>query len=132
MKNTKISIVIPYLTNLKLEISAINAIRLLTLLKNTDIKLTSCVAPCFNADMQTCILNVPKKPSINSHLTLNGLAHIDKVKCNPNFNTFNKSSYEKAQACFNNLKSGKCKDEFVRQTVGTVLFPQHYANEKQK
>ena len=118
--------------NLKLEIPTNDAVELLGLLKNTDIKLATCVAPCFNVNMQTSILNIPKSPSVHSELTLSGLAHIDKTKCEPSINAFNKSRYEKAQTCFNNLKNGKCKDEFVRRTVGTVLFPQHYANEKQK
>jgi hypothetical protein len=132
MKDTKIKITIPYLTNLKLEIPANDVVELLGLLKNTDIKLATCVAPCFNVNMQTSILNVPKSPSVHSELILSGMAHIDKIKCDPRISVFNKSSYEKAQACFDNLKNGKCKDEFVRRTVGSVLFPQHYANEKQK
>ena len=38
MKDTKVKIIIPYLTNLKLEVSANDTIKLLDLLKNTDIK----------------------------------------------------------------------------------------------
>jgi hypothetical protein len=36
------------------------------------------------------------------------------------------------QTCANNIMSGKCRDEFVRQTVGVTLFPEHYANQKQR
>ena len=35
-------------------------------------------------------------------------------------------------SCVYNLTTGKCQDEFMRQTVGAVLFPQFYANNKQK
>ncbi len=35
-------------------------------------------------------------------------------------------------ACAHNLRCGKCRDEFIRETLGATLFPQHYANEKQK
>ena len=132
MKDSRIRIIIPYLTNLNFEVSANDTIKLLDLLKNTDIKLATCVAQCFNVNMQTSILNIPRHTSVHSELTLNGMAHIDKLRCQPNLNVFNKSTYEKTQSCFNNLQCGKCKDEFVRRTVGAVLFPQHYANEKQK
>ena len=36
------------------------------------------------------------------------------------------------QTCAENIMSGKCRDEFVRQTVGVTLFPEHYANQKQR
>jgi len=36
------------------------------------------------------------------------------------------------RTCAHNLRCGKCRDEFIRKTLGAVLFPQHYANEKQK
>ena len=39
---------------------------------------------------------------------------------------------DKSKRCFYNLQCGKCQDEYVRRTVGAVLFPQIYANEKQK
>ena len=38
----------------------------------------------------------------------------------------------KIKHCARNLKNGKCCDEFIRNTLGTILFPQHYAKEKQK
>ena len=37
---------------------------------------------------------------------------------------------EQVHACANALKSGKCRDEFVRNVIGMALFPQIY--EKQK
>lgn len=36
------------------------------------------------------------------------------------------------RACAHKLRCGKCRDEFIRNTLGAALFPQHYANEKQK
>lgn len=38
----------------------------------------------------------------------------------------------KIKRCARNLKNGKCKDEFIRNTLGATLFPQHYAKDKQK
>lgn len=34
--------------------------------------------------------------------------------------------------CARNLREGRCRDKFMRETIGAVLFPQFYANEKQK
>lgn len=36
------------------------------------------------------------------------------------------------RACANNLRCGKCRDEFIRRTLGATLFPQKYLIEKQK
>lgn len=36
------------------------------------------------------------------------------------------------RTCAHNLRCGKCRDEFIRKTLGVALFPQYYANEKQK
>ena len=36
------------------------------------------------------------------------------------------------QVCAENIMSGKCRDEFIRQTVGVTLFPEHYAAKKQR
>lgn len=34
--------------------------------------------------------------------------------------------------CIQNLSSGRCQNKYMRDTVGTVLFPQHYASQRQK
>lgn len=38
----------------------------------------------------------------------------------------------KIKRCARNLKNGKCQDEFIRNTLGAILYPQHYATDKQK
>lgn len=59
--------------------------------------------------------------------------------CNPKFRApcitgerLPKTSDAMTRTCAENLRCGKCRDEFIRKTLGAVLFPQHYANEKQK
>ena len=37
-----------------------------------------------------------------------------------------------AEDCFKSLASGKCVDEFMRNTVGSVLWPEFYQDSKQK
>lgn len=39
---------------------------------------------------------------------------------------------DKIKRCARNLRNGKCLDEFIRNTLGAVLFPEHYAKDKQK
>ena len=34
--------------------------------------------------------------------------------------------------CINKIRLGECRDEFIRQTVGVTLFPEHYAKDKQR
>lgn len=130
MKDQKIKIVIPYITESNIEIQIVDAFRLLDLITNTDIKLANCVGTCFNAELKINTFNTMYSPLISTQLALNGLAHIEKTKCMPP--SYKHTSYDKARSCFYNLQCGKCKDEFVRRTVGTVLFPQHYAKDKQK
>jgi hypothetical protein len=36
----------------------------------------------------------------------------------------------KAKCCARNLRGGKCQDEFIKNTLGTALFPQHYGKQK--
>lgn len=47
-------------------------------------------------------------------------------------NMKSKVGISKLAMCAKNLSMGKCQDEFMRQTIGAVLFPQFYANNKQK
>ena len=34
--------------------------------------------------------------------------------------------------CITKIRLGECRDEFIRQTVGVTLFPEHYATKKQR
>ena len=36
----------------------------------------------------------------------------------------------KCSNCLGNIKTGKCKDDFVREVVGTTLFSKMYVNQK--
>ena len=39
---------------------------------------------------------------------------------------------QKMAICCKNLMNGKCRDEFIRNTLGAILYPQHSAKNKQK
>ena len=64
-------------------------------------------------------------------LELSNMFYFDKMpqcqKCSKNI-----KETTKIKRCARNLKDGKCVDEFIRNTLGAILYPQHYAMEKQK
>ena len=60
-------------------------------------------------------------------LNISGMFYPDKMpqcaKCIP-------SDTAKVNCCARNLRSGKCQDQFIKQTLGAILFPQHYGKRK--
>ena len=40
------------------------------------------------------------------------------------------SDIAKVNCCARNLRAGKCQDNFIKQTLGAILFPQHYGKQK--
>ncbi len=36
----------------------------------------------------------------------------------------------KIKRCIRNLRAGKCQDEFIRNTLGAILFPYYYGKQK--
>ena len=134
MKDTKVKIIIPYLTDLNIETSTDNAIRLLDLIKNTDIKNSTCIKSFFNSELTINAHHSASSANIHSNLKLFGLANMQKTICQPAQGKliYTQSKYDMLRRCFNNLRCGDCQDEYVRKTIGAVLFPQHYAKEKQK
>lgn len=64
-------------------------------------------------------------------LSIDGMFYFDQYpQCGkPNCNL---SEADKIKRCARNLKNGQCRDEFIRNTLGAILFPQHYAKDKQR
>ena len=60
-------------------------------------------------------------------LEISGMFYPNKMpqcaKCIP-------SDIAKIKCCASNLQTGKCKDKFIKQTLGAILFPQHYGKKK--
>ncbi len=61
-----------------------------------------------------------------------GVCDIVKCKCDKGYDVMADSVKGRSRKCFENLSTGKCVDHFVRSTVGTALFPQFYAQQKQR
>ncbi len=36
----------------------------------------------------------------------------------------------KCTSCFESLSHGRCNDNFIKNTLGTILYPQHYGKQK--
>lgn len=69
----------------------------------------------------------PTRFSDDAAAELRLVTHFGKIcpKCNIN------SDY-KLHACVNKIRLGECCDEFIRKTVGEIVFPELYVNKKQK
>lgn len=64
-----------------------------------------------------------------STLDLNGLFYCDThPQCKQISRKMNEVS--KLKHCARNLRAGKCTDEFIKNTLGAALYPQHYGKQK--
>lgn len=64
-------------------------------------------------------------------LSIDGMFYFDQYpQCGKQ--NCNLDEEAKIKRCARNLKNGKCQDEFVRNTLGAILYPHHYAKDKQK
>ena len=61
-----------------------------------------------------------------------GLCDITRCKCDADFAVTGVGLKHRTRHCFENLVSGKCVDEYVRQTVGCTLLPNLYTKDKQR
>ena len=70
-------------------------------------------------------------PNRHRSLELSGMFYFDQAtKCGKCSSRTSETT--KIKRCARNLKNGKCQDEFIRNTLGAILYPQHYATDKQK
>lgn len=67
----------------------------------------------------------------NQSLEISDLFYFDNSmpKCMCNKNDKKLTEQEKTNICYKNLRSGKCCDKFMRETMGTILFPKHYTKQ---
>ncbi len=92
---------------------------------------------CFQilrADLH-CTTGFQQAPGSTSELDLQYMFEPYVSKCTPcmvagtALPLTNKAMIE---MCARKFRCGKCQDKFMRETFGTVLFPQFYANQKVK
>ena len=64
-----------------------------------------------------------------STLDLDGLFYCDTYpQCKKTIRKMDNVS--KLKHCARNLRAGKCTDEFIKNTLGAALYPQHYGKQK--
>lgn len=64
-------------------------------------------------------------------LDIDGLFYLDtNPQCVKNTNNRKWNDTAKLKCCANNLCTGKCTDEFIKNTLGAILYPQHYGKQK--
>ena len=107
-------------------------------LKLTDAFNTSTVAP--NACIKTLSIqftdhvhfgNTPGTGTRYRSLDIDGLFYLDtNPQCVKNTNTREWTDKKKLLCCARNLRTGKCTDEFIKNTLGAILYPQHYGKQK--
>lgn len=107
--------------------------KLLKAFENTPIPHRFCLG---SLDIHTSYRNHITRPNTHNNnyntyfgLSVNFNQHIG-CPCAPHINNY--SPYCKVSDCAHNIATGKCRDEFMQKTVGAILYPQHYAKNKQK
>lgn len=66
-----------------------------------------------------------------ANLNMNGMFYYNDYPLCGNGRHITKEE-RKIKLCARSFKAGKCTDEFIKNTLGVILFPQHYAKYKQK
>ena len=90
--------------------------------------------PAKNACIKDLSITLEKRVHFSRHgnehysaLDLSGMFYPDDkpicAKCIP-------SDIAMAKCCARNLRTGMCQDNFIKQTLGAILFPQHYGKRK--
>ena len=73
--------------------------------------------------------NMPGGTSRYRSLDIDGLFYCDAYpQCKKTIRKMDDTS--KLKCCARNLRSGNCTDEFIKNTLGAILFPQHYGKQK--
>ena len=64
-------------------------------------------------------------------LDIDGLFYLDtNPQCVIKANSRKWTDKKKLLCCARNLRAGKCTDELIKNTLGAILFPQHYGKQK--
>ncbi len=93
---------------------------------------SSCLRNGLMLDFNLTTMGDAKNSFTQGNAQLIGLCDIVRCKCDKNFDTMAHSIKDRSWHCLQHLSSGKCTDTFVRKTAGALLFPEYYAEQKQR
>ena len=106
---------------------AIELLHVLDMYQTTPKSCAKVISATYNLSVQHW--NKYNSKSNRNELTLN--LEIGKcMKCNKK--TAGMTHREKDTLCAENIKSGKCRDKMVCDTIGAILFPELYAKKTEK
>lgn len=74
----------------------------------------------------------PFQNNIHGSIEMENLFYFDNMpKCTACNNKV-MTEEEKYKTCHRNFRNGRCVDKNMREILGKILYPQHYAKDKQK
>ena len=113
-----------------------NSPKLQELLKSGNVAPNACIKTlCLRHQDQINFGHMPAGEYRYRSLDIDGPFYLDtNPQCVKDTNNRKWNDTAKLKCCARNLRDGKCTDEFIRNTLGVILFPKHYAkqNGKQK
>ncbi len=109
-----------------------NSPKLQELLGTNDVAPNACIKTLsMTLNDQVNFGHIPGGASRYRSLDIDGLFYLDtNPQCVKNTNTRKWTDKKKLLCCARNLRNGKCTDEFIKNTLGAALFPQHYGKQK--
>jgi hypothetical protein len=81
-------------------------------------------------DYRNCVQFGPNNKNENKNNSELNLTGMFFPANNPQCTNCKGSDSAKVKSCARNLRAGKCQDEFIKNTLGKILFPQHYGKQK--
>lgn len=104
--------------------------KLLDAFNTTDIAANACIKT-LNMEFNDRVTfgQMPGFGARYRSLDISGLFYLDdNPQCCQTARKWNETA--KLKYCVRNLRAGKCTDEFIKNTLGAILYPQHYGKQK--
>ncbi|MBQ3039106.1 MAG: hypothetical protein IJD41_00930 [Alphaproteobacteria bacterium] len=109
-----------------------NSPKLQELLQHDNVAPNACIKTLsMQFNDQVHFGNIPGAGNRYRSLDIDGLFYLDtNPQCATKTNTRKWTDKKKLLCCARNLRTGKCTDEFIKNTLGAILYPQHYGKQK--
>lgn len=111
-------------------ISSADAKKLMDIFSTSDIAPNACIKTlCLRYQDQVNFGQIPSGAHRYRSLDIDGLFYYDTIpQCATRKRKWDDE--KKLKHCARNLRTGKCTDEFIKNTLGAILYPQHYGKQK--
>ena len=104
--------------------------KLMTVFNTSDVAPNACIKTlCLQYQDQVNFGQIPGGTQRYRSRDIDGLFYCDtNPQCGKTTRKLDDTA--KMKHCARNLRTGKCTDEFIKNTLGAILFPQHYGKQK--